>query len=188
MYEYLPISDFRWLDLDEIDALDVVAVGADADTGYIIEVDLEYPHHLHDLHCDYPLASERLQVEVLDMLSPYSQHLCAELGGGGVSTRKLVPNLRDKTHYVLHYHNLQQCLGLGMKLTAVHRVLAFTQSAWLEPYIHFNTEQRKKAANSFEDFFKLLNNAIFGKTMENLRKRTDIKLVSDEKAIRKYCA
>ena len=188
MSEHLPISDFRWLDVDEVNALDVATVGADADTGYIMEVDLEYPHHLHDLHCDYPLAPERLQVEV-DMLSPYSQHLRAELGGGGVSSRKLVPNLRDKTHYVLHYRNLQQCLGLGMKLTAVHRVLAFTQSAWLEPYIQFNTEQRKKAVNSFEkDFFKLLNNAIFGKTMENLRKRTDIKLVSDSKAIRKYCA
>ena len=183
----LPISDFRWLSREEIDALDIAALPADSKTGYILEVDLEYPQHLHDLHSDYPLAPERLHVTE-EMLSPYSRHLHDQLDIGR-STSKLVPNLQHKTGYVIHHRNLQQCVDLGMKLTALHRVLAFSQSAWLEPYIRFNTEQRKRAANPFEkDFFKLMNNAIFGKTMENLRKRTDIKLVSDEKAIRKYCA
>ena len=183
----LPISDFRWLSREEIDVLDISALPADSKTGYILEVDLEYPRHLHDLHSDYPLAPERLHV-MEEMLSPYSRHLHDQLDIGR-STSKLVPNLQQKTGYVIHHRNLQQCVDLGMKLTALHRVLAFSQSAWLEPYIRFNTEQRKRAANPFEkDFFKLMNNAIFGKTMENLRKRTDIKLVSDEKAIRKYCA
>ena len=150
-------------------------------------MDLEYHRHLHDLHSDYPLAPERLNVTG-EMLSPCSRHLHDQLDIGR-STSKLVPNLQQKTGYVIHYRNLQQCVDLGMKLTGLHRVLAFSQSAWLEPYIRFNTEQRKRAVNPFEkDFFKLMNNAIFGKTMENLRKRTDTKLVSDEKAVRKYCA
>ena len=148
----LPISDFRWLSREEIDALDIVALPADSKTGYILEVDLEYPRHLHDLHSDYPLAPERLHVTE-EMLSPYSRHRHDQLDIGR-STSKLVLNLQHKTGYVIHHRNLQQCVDLGMKLTALHRVLAFSQSAWLEPYIRFNTEQRKRAANPFEkDFF-----------------------------------
>ena len=85
------------------------------------------PQHLHDLHSDYPQAPERLHV-----LSPYSRHLHDQLGIGR-STSKLVPNLQNKTGYGIHHHNLQQCVDLGIKLTGLHRVLAFSQSAWLEP-------------------------------------------------------
>ena len=147
----LPISDFRWLSREEIDALDIAALPADSKTGYILEADLEYPRQLHDLHSDCPLAPERLHVTG-EMLSPYSRHLHDQLDIGR-STSKLVPNLQHKTGYVIHHRNLQQCVDLGMKLTGLHRVLAFSQSAWLEPYIRFNTEQRKRAANPFEDFF-----------------------------------
>ena len=97
-------------------------------------------------------SPERLHVTE-EMLSPYSRHLHDQLDIGR-STSKLVPNLQQKTGYVIHHRNLQQCVDLGMKLTALHRVLAFSQSAWLEPYIRFNTEQRNRAANPFEkDFF-----------------------------------
>ena len=102
------------------------------------------------------------------------------LGAGVVSAEveKLVPNLRDKNHYVLHYRNFQLYLGLGMKLKKVHRALRFEQSPWMEPYIRMNTELRKQATNAFEkDLYKLMNNSVFGKTMENLRKRVDVKLV-----------
>ena len=104
-----------------------------------------------------------------EMLSPYCQQLSEDLKLGSVQVPKLVPNLNDKTKYIIvHYHNLKLYLKLGMELTEIHRVLAFQQSSWLKAYIDFNTERRKHAANDFEkDFYKLMNNAVFGKTMES---------------------
>ncbi|KAK3711743.1 hypothetical protein QZH41_018479, partial [Actinostola sp. cb2023] len=147
-----------------------------------------YPEELHDLHNDYPLAPERQKV-TQDMLSPYCQQLNEELNLGGAPVAKLVPNLNDKQHYILHYRNLKQYLSLGMKLTKVHRVLGFDQSPWLKSYIDFNTEKRKHATNDFEkDFFKLMNNSVFGKTMENLRKRVSVKLLNTPKQLKKLTA
>ena len=99
---------------------------------------------------------------------------------------KQIPTLKDKKEYVLHYRNLQLYLDLGLKVKKVHRVLEFDQSPWLEQYIDFNTEKRKHARNPFEkDFFKLMNNSVFGKTMENLRKRVDVRMVTNEKKLLK---
>ncbi|XP_041351368.1 uncharacterized protein LOC121370296 [Gigantopelta aegis] len=185
MSQALPVSGFQWLDDPHID---VTEVPDDASVGYILEVDLDYPQELHDLHNEYPLAPEKMTVTE-DMLSPYASQLLKELDMSGISTEKLIPNLRQKERYVVHYRNLKLYISLGMKLTKIHRVLAFEQSPWLKAYIDFNTNRRKCAQNDFEkEFFKLMNNSVFGKTMENLRKHVDVKLVNNSKRARKFIA
>ena len=149
--------------------------------GYILEVDIEYPSELHKLHNNYPLAPERLEINQ-NMLSKYCCNIADKYGIkiGGVD--KLVPNLGNKSKYVVHYRYLQLYLSLGMKLTKIHRILKFKQSDWLKKYIDFNIDKRENAANSFEkDFFELMNNSVFGKTMENFRKRISVKLVNNSK-------
>ena len=173
MSQPLPTGGFQWVDDCDRLAETITEHPADSHEGYILEVDLEYPGELHNVHNAYPLAPERMVVKK-EWMSEY-QH---ELLDAGVEVEKLVPNLYNKNSYVLHYRNLQLYLSLGMKLTKVRRALIFQQSRWMEPYIRLNTELRKKATSGFEkDLFKLMNNSVFGKTMENLRKRVDVKLV-----------
>ena len=126
----------------------------------ILEVDLEYPKELHDLHNDYPLAPAQIEVNKVE---------------------KLIPNLWNKKNYVIHYENLKQYLKLGLKIINIHRGIKFEESQWLKKYIALNTDLRTKAKNEFEkDVFKLMNNSVFGKTMENIRNRSVIKLVTDK--------
>ena len=97
-------------------------------------------------------------------------------------TKKLDCNLHNKKSYVVHINILKQALNHGLKLKKVYRVIEFEQEAWLKKYIDFNTDLRAKATNDSEkDFFKLMNNVVFGKTMENVRKHRDIKLVKTDK-------
>ena len=142
--------------------------------GVFVKVDLEYPDHLHDEHNDYPLACERMRVRD-DKLSPYQTDLKEKLNITSDQGEKLVPNLNDKKGYVCDIRALKFYKEHGLIVSKVHRVLTFKQRRWLAPYIMFNTMMRKKAKNKFEkDFYKLMSNAVFGKTMENLRKRVDM--------------
>ena len=185
MSQYLPTGGFRWLKKEQIDKLNIDNINDDNKKGYILEVDLEYPEELHDLHNDYPLAAEKIKVEK-EMLSDYCKNIVDKYGISTGLVSKLIPTLGNKEKYVLHYRNLQLYLNLGLKLKKIHRVLKFNQSPWLKQYIDFNTEKRKNAKNEFEkDFFKLMNNSVFGKTMENIRKRVDVRLVTDEKKLLK---
>lgn len=189
MSKKLPSGDFRWLDRSEIDSLDIYAVSDDSDIGYILQVDLHYPKRLHDLHSDYPLAPERRCV-THNMLSPFSKRLYEKLNIQSTSSvEKLLTTLDDKQNYVLHIQNLKLYLSLGLELKAVHKVLCFKQSAWLKPFIDFNTHKRQEAVNSFEkDLYKLMNNAIYGKSLENVRKRIDFQLVSSERRLLKLAS
>ena len=149
--------------------------------GYILKVDLKYPAELHNFHTDYPLAPENLEINP-DMLSKYCSDIANKYGikVGGVN--KLVLNLRYKNKYIVHYGNLQLYLSLRMKLIKIHRVLKFKQSNWLKEYIEFNTEKRKNAISNFEkNFFKLVINSIYGETMENKRKRINVKIINNTK-------
>ena len=188
MSQCLPTSQFAWVPQEELEQLDVMTIDKEADQGYILEVDLEYPAALHDLHSDYPVAPERRTIPN-EQLSPHSQELLEELGMKGKPTEKLIPTLHEKTKYVVHYHSLQQYLKLGLKLKKIHRAVSFKQSPWLRPYIALNTEKRKQAKNPFEkDFYKLMNNSVFGKTMENVRKRTNVKLCSTTRQMKRQVA
>ena len=166
----LPTHGFKWLTGGEMEKLfnnQVLQVWEK--TPCILVVDLEYPENLHDLHNDYPFCPERVECK------------------NGV--KKLIPNLRNKTKYPIHYKNLIQCLNAGMKLTKIHEGIKFVESDWMRPYIEMNTNLRAKAKNNFEkDFFKLMNNSVFGKTMENIRNRVDVKLVNTEEKLRKLVA
>ena len=166
MSQSLPTHGFSWiknLTIDSvIDLLDKKR-NPEVKKGYIFEVDLIYPCKLWKSHNDYPLAPEKRCVNGVE---------------------KLIGHFRPRKNYVVHYRNLRMYLEMGMRLTAVHRGISFHQSPWMKPYINKNTELRKTAANSFEkDFFKLVNISVFGKTIENIRKRQNIILVDDrEKA------
>ena len=135
MCEYLPHERFKWL--RNVDEFDVMSINEKYPIEYFLEVDLEYPDKLHELHIDYPLAPEKLAVSS-DMLSKYCKK-CAdkyEIKVGNV--KKLISNLGNKTNYVVHYRNLQLYLSLGMKLTKIHKVLEFQKSDWMKKYIDFN--------------------------------------------------
>ena len=168
MSEKLPTHGFKWLTGGEMEKIYENRHNLNK-MPCILEVDLEYPKKLHDLHNDYPLCPEKVKCK------------------NGVE--KLIPNLRNKTKYVLHYKNLIQCLDMGLKVTRIHRGIKFVESKWMKPYIDKVTNLRAKAKNNFEkDFYKLMNNSVFGKTMENIRNRVDVKLVNTKEKLSKLVA
>ena len=151
----------------------------------IFQVDLVYPSTIHEAHNDYPLAPERLTIDE-SMLSPFQQKFPSNQKK---TSTKLAPNLYDKKNYVVHYRNLKFYLQQGLVLKKVHRVLVFNQSPWLTGYIDFNTRMRSLSSSDFEkDFYKLMNNSVFGKTQENLRNRVRVEVLTNrEIALKRVC-
>ena len=144
----LPVGDFSWTNSDKLENWEKIPCVIEDRQIYL---DLEYPEELQDLHNDYPLAPESLEKN---------------------KVWKLIPNLNDKEQYILHERNLELHLSLGMRLKKIHRGIKFREEAWMRSYIEKNTVLRMKANSKFEKvFFKLLNNSVFGKTMENIRKQ-----------------
>lgn len=186
----LPTGGFRFLKKEERGNFDVTQVD--------IEGDLDYPQELHNSHSDYRLAPESKLV-FDDMLSPYSRKLWTKLNSpkqkgyvrrrSRVKTKKLLCTLENKRRYACHIRNLQLYLQLGMCLKKVHRVLEFSQSPFLREYIEMNTEKRKHAKGDFEkSFYKLMNNAVYGKTCENVRKRIDVQITNSKRQLLKQVA
>ena len=164
MSKFPPTSGFKWIDPKEFDLNKYIS---NSPKGCALEADLEYPKELRKLHNDYPLASDKIEIkrEILSV--------------------KLVPNFFDKEKYVLRYENLKLYLRLGLKLKKIHRILEFNQSQWLKQYIEFNTQKRTEAEkNGDKDgkvLYRLTNNTVYSKMMENLRNRIDVKLVKNKK-------
>ena len=182
----LPISNFEWITDEKIlNALDLKNIGGNG-RGYFFEVDLQYPTKLHDKHNLYPLAPEKIKIKK-KMLSPYLLNLLSENNVKYTEgIEKLVPNLNDKCNYVVHYKTLQLYIELGLVVKKVHRAITFLETPWVKPYIEFNNEKRKKAQSVFEqDLFKLMNNSFFGKTIENVRKRERVELVTTAERLTK---
>ncbi|XP_025159353.1 uncharacterized protein LOC112589602 [Harpegnathos saltator] len=158
MCQQLPYAEFRWV--DDVSNFDVSSIALDSSIGYILEIDLEYQQHLHDAHTDLPFCPTRGK-------PPNKKQ------------DKLLATLCDKQRYVIHYRNLQQCTRHGLRIGKIHRILKFAQSPWLRDYIELNTQFRTRATNDFEkSLYKLMNNAVFGKTMENVRNHVDVKLLT----------
>ena len=158
MSKKLPVNGFKWIHNNELNEEFIKNYNENNNKGYILEVDVRYQERLHELHSDLPFLPERMEIN---------------------KCNKLVCNLYDKKKYVVHINSLKQALNHGLKLKKIHRIIEFDQEAWLKPYIDMNTELRKDARNDFEkDLFKLMNNSVLGKTMENIRKHRDIKLVT----------
>jgi hypothetical protein len=180
MCQKLPYGGFKWRKFMSINA--IKKYDCSGDKGCFVECDLEYPEHLHDEHNNYPLAPESRTV-LKKELSPYQTfQLESHNEKHSEAISKLVPNLYNKEKYVCHIKNLQYYISKGLILTGVYRVLEFNQSDWLKPYIDFNTNKRKQSKSDFDkDRYKLMNNAPYGKTMENMRGRVDIQLYTEEK-------
>jgi hypothetical protein len=179
MCQKLPHKDFKWE--EDLDYYKNIPEGR----GCIIECDLYYTKECKNKTRKYPLAPDR-ELTTKEELSDYQLDLLGDNNLGKIP--KLQLTLKNKERYVLHYKILQFYLSQGLKITKVHRTISYKEEAWLKPYIDFNTEQRTKAKSDFEKgIFKDMNNAFYGKTMENIRERVSINLVTDkQKAVKQY--
>ena len=186
--QYLPYGGYKRVKVNNKVINRILNRSADSSCGYFLEVDLDYPEELHDSHKDFPMAPEKIEVKE-EMLSLYSRQNAKKFDIKTGIINKLVPNLMTKEKYVMHYRNLQYYLSEGLVLKKVHRILEFKQSDWMKSYIDFSTERRKEVTNEADKkLFKLLNNAVYRKAMENMRKRMKITITKTPKYFLKYAS
>ena len=192
--KYLPHSNFKWLSDDEVeyfnDEQTIKMLCDEAPIGYTFEVDLHIPAEIHDKTADLPLAPETNYVEQ-EMFSPYMNQFYEKLRPNCRfnSTKKLLLHHFDKENYIVHFAVLKYYLELGAQLKKVHSGIKYTQKPWLKSYIEENSYKRQNSKTDFEKaYYKLRNNAIYGKSMENVRKRRTIKLLNDQKKFHKQVA
>ena len=186
MRQYLPINDFKWVkNIDKIEQK-LMRIKNNSSTGYEFEVDLEYPQELHDIHNDYPLAPEKINIPK-EWLSNYCLKIARIHNIITGTVKNLVPNLMNKNNCLLQYRNLKQCLELAMKIKKTHRILKFKQIDWMSLYIDFNRQNRTISNNEADkSFFKLTNNSVHGKAKENLRKIIKIRVAKNIQEFIKY--
>lgn len=163
MAKSLPYDDFEWVEND----INILEIPENSEFGYILDVDVSYPPELHDFHSQFPLLPE-------SRAPPRSKN------------NKLMTTLLPKSHYIVHYENLKQAVKLGLRIEKINRILKFRQKKWLVPYIEINSQHRSRAKTTFEsDFYKIMVNSVFGKSMENIRNRVDIQIVTNETKLNK---
>ena len=174
MCEYLPQKDFKWNLKNWLES-EIMELDNRGGKGYLFSVDLHIPDELHNHFNGYAPAPGS-ECVIKENLNEWQQE-----GYKQSKIKKLITSLEDKKDYVLNYRILKLYLSLGVKLVKVNKCLEYTQAPFMEPYIMLNTNLRTKAKNDFEkDFFKLMNNSCFGKTMENVRNRINFRLISTE--------
>ena len=175
MSESLPYDEIKF-DYD-VKLEDILNTPDDSDFGYLIEVDLKYPDNIKEKTKNFPFCPENKKIKP-EKFNDYMKEIKPD---AHTQTKKLMCDKSIKKNYLTHYRMLKFYIRHGMIVDKVHSIISFKQSRWLEKYISYNTEKRNKAKNDFEkDFYKLLNNAFYGKTMENVRNRLKIKIVKKD--------
>ncbi|XP_048256619.1 uncharacterized protein LOC125382162 [Haliotis rufescens] len=191
MLEPLPIGNYQFMSAQDYETIDWVTIDTQGDTGYILEVDLHYPKHLHKLHAAFPMAPTHDNIPFEDF-SPYHKELLSQFYTSQCqkpSGKKLFATLKDRLNYVVHFKTLQLYLRHGLVLQHIHRVLKFKQGPWLKPYVQLNLESRKHATDACDkDRYKLMNNCVFGRFCMNKRKRKSVHLVTQRQQFRSYVA
>ena len=191
MQQFLPVSDFTWMERAELELQEILTIPCDSPVGCIVEVTLSYPPEIHDSHSDYPFAPEKVKMSYAQ-LSPLAKAICDKHRlKSSTNVEKLLATFRRKERYVLHYRLLQLYVTHGMLVEEIHAGIRFTQAPVMRSYVDLNSRKRAAATNKFDtDFYKLLSNSLYGKTIENPEKRCQIRLCNSsvelEKTVSRY--
>ena len=180
MSQYLPYDDIKFA--IDVKLEDILVTSDDSEVGYFVEIDLKYPNETREKTKNFPFCPEN-KYSPQDKFEDYIFKMEQD---GHAECKKLICDWTDKKKYLVHYRMLKFYVRYGMTVEKVHEVISFKQSKWLERYFDFNTQKRNRTKNHFEkDFYKLLNKAFYGKTMENVRNRSKIEFIKKDEEEKK---